>query len=103
MRSSTRQRTIVASHGSLAVEERGTAAIPILLILGNSSCRGVFRHQTHGRLADNHRLITFDLPGHGESSNAPDPTRSYGTCPTSNASCATSTPAKPEPPGVLLG
>jgi choline dehydrogenase len=29
-----------------------------------------------GWLAENHRLIAFDLPGHGQSSNAPDPTRS---------------------------
>jgi pimeloyl-ACP methyl ester carboxylesterase len=49
----------------------------VLLIHGNSSCRGVFRHQLEGRLAQNHRLIAFDLRGHGQSSNAPDPTQSY--------------------------
>jgi pimeloyl-ACP methyl ester carboxylesterase len=49
----------------------------VLLIHGNSFCRGVFRHQLQGPLAENHRLITFDLPGHGESSNAPDPMRTY--------------------------
>ena len=74
---STRQHTIVTSHGSLAVEESGQGSIPVLLIHGNSSCRGVFRHQLQGRLAENHRLIAFDLPGHGRSSNAPDPTQSY--------------------------
>lgn len=73
----TRQYTIVTSHGSLAVEEHGQGALPVLLIHGNSSCREVFRHQLHGPLAQNHRLIAFDLPGHGQSSNAPDPTRSY--------------------------
>ena len=73
----TRQHTIVTSHGSLAVEESGQGGIPVLLIHGNSFCRGVFRNQLQGRLAENHRLIAFDLPGHGESSNAPDPTRSY--------------------------
>ena len=30
-----------------------------------------------GRFADGYRLISFDLPGHGESSDAPDPARSY--------------------------
>jgi pimeloyl-ACP methyl ester carboxylesterase len=30
-----------------------------------------------GPLAENHRLIAFDLPGHGQSSNAPHPARSY--------------------------
>jgi pimeloyl-ACP methyl ester carboxylesterase len=74
---STRQHTIITSHGSLAVEESGQGSIPVLLIHGNSSCRGVFRHQLQGRLAQIHRLIAFDLPGHGQSSNAPDPTQSY--------------------------
>ena len=74
---STRQHTIVTSHGSLAVEESSQGDIPVLLIHGNSSCRGVFRHQLQGRLAQNYRLIAFDLPGHGQSSNAPDPTQSY--------------------------
>ena len=74
---STRLHTIITSHGSLAVEESSQGDIPVLLIHGNSSCRGVFRHQLQGRLAQNHRLIAFDLPGHGQSSNAPDPTQSY--------------------------
>ena len=74
---STRQHTIVTSHGSLAVEESGEGSIPVLLIHGNSSCRAVFRHQLQGPLAENHRLIAFDLPGHGQSGNAPDPTRNY--------------------------
>lgn len=49
----------------------------MLLIHGNSSCRGVFRKQLQGSLTENHRLIAFDLPGHGEFSDAPDPRRSY--------------------------
>ena len=77
MNVSTRQHTIVTSHGSLAVEESGQGSIPILVIHGNSSCRGVFRHQLQGRLAENHRLIAFDLPDHGQLGNAPDPTRNY--------------------------
>jgi pimeloyl-ACP methyl ester carboxylesterase len=51
--------------------------MPVLLLHGNSSCRGVFRHQLRGRLAERYRMIAFDLPGHGESGNAPDPRRSY--------------------------
>jgi pimeloyl-ACP methyl ester carboxylesterase len=74
---STQLRTIATSHGSLAVEETSGGGIPVLLIHGNSFCRGVFRHQLQGPLADNYHLIAFDLPGHGDSSNAPDPTRSY--------------------------
>lgn len=51
--------------------------MPLLLIHGNSFCHGVFRHQLQGRLAERYRLIAFDLPGHGKSSDAPDPMRSY--------------------------
>jgi pimeloyl-ACP methyl ester carboxylesterase len=51
--------------------------MPVLLIHGNSFCCGVFRNQMHGRIATNHRFIAFDLPGHGQSSNATDPKRTY--------------------------
>ena len=71
------QHTLLTSHGSLAVEESGQNGLPVLLIHGNSSCRGVFRHQLQGQLAEKHRVIAFDLPGHGQSSDAPDPMWSY--------------------------
>jgi pimeloyl-ACP methyl ester carboxylesterase len=74
---STRQWIIGTSHGSLAVEESGQGGAPVLLIHGNSSCRGVFRNQMQGQIAKNHHVIAFDLPGHGRSSNAMDPQRSY--------------------------
>jgi pimeloyl-ACP methyl ester carboxylesterase len=74
---STRQQIVATSHGCLAVEECGHCGIPVLLIHGNSFCRGVFRNQMQGQIAKNHRLIAFDLPGHGQSSNAADPKLSY--------------------------
>ena len=74
---STRQHMIGTSHGSLAVEESGQGDIPVLLIHGNSFCHDVFRKQMHGQMAKNHRLLAFDLPGHGRSSNAIDPERTY--------------------------
>lgn len=74
---STRQRIIATSHGSLAVEETGSGDLPVLLIHGNSFCRGVFRNQMQGQIAKKHRFIAFDLPGHGQSSNAADPNLSY--------------------------
>jgi pimeloyl-ACP methyl ester carboxylesterase len=77
MNTSTRQQIVLTSHGSLAVEESGQGGVPVLLIHGNSFCRGVFRNQMQGLIAEDHRLIAFDLPGHGQSSNAPDPKRSY--------------------------
>jgi pimeloyl-ACP methyl ester carboxylesterase len=66
------EHIVTTSHGALAVEEVGQGSLPVVLIHGNS-----FRHQLAGRLADNHRLIAFDLPGHGQSSDAPDPARTY--------------------------
>ncbi|WP_321949296.1 alpha/beta hydrolase [Paraburkholderia sp. J10-1] len=71
------RRVVKTSHGDIALEESVQEGLPVLLIHGNSSCRGVFRHQLDGPLAARHRLIAFDLPGHGESSNAPDPNRTY--------------------------
>jgi hypothetical protein len=38
---STRQYRIETSHGSLAVEESGQGKIPLIMIHGNSFCRGV--------------------------------------------------------------
>jgi pimeloyl-ACP methyl ester carboxylesterase len=73
----TRQYTIETSHGSLAVEESRQGEMPLVMIHGNSYCRGVFRHQLHSSLTSHHRLIAFDLPGSGESSDAPDPERTY--------------------------
>jgi len=72
-----RQHTVTTSHGALFVEECGSGGTPVVFIHGNSFCREVFRHQMHGRLAANYHLISFDLPGHGDSSDAPDPMRTY--------------------------
>jgi pimeloyl-ACP methyl ester carboxylesterase len=46
------------------------------MIHGNSSCRGVFRQQMQASSAGHH-VLSFDLPGHGASSDAPDPKRTY--------------------------
>jgi pimeloyl-ACP methyl ester carboxylesterase len=73
----TRTYRVETSHGALAVEESGQGEMPLVMIHGNSSCRGVFRRQLNSSLTANHRLIVFDLPGCGESSDAPDPERTY--------------------------
>src|SRR4051812_15131814 len=71
------RQDVVTSHGTLAVEQRGEGETAVLLVHGNSSCRGVFRHQLEASFAARYRMIAFDLPGHGQSSDAPDPQRSY--------------------------
>jgi len=53
---STRTHMMSTSHGILAVEERGEGRVPVLLIHGNSFCRGVFRNQMQGQIAKDHRL-----------------------------------------------
>lgn len=77
MNVTVRQHLVETSRGSIAVEEVGQGELPVIFIHGNSFCRGVFRHQMNGRLAKSHRLIAFDLPGHGDSSNAPHPVETY--------------------------
>lgn len=77
MHTPIRQTTVATSHGAIAVQESGEGATPVLFIHGNSSCADVFQHQLRGRLARDHRLIALDLPGHGRSDNAPDPSRTY--------------------------
>lgn len=65
-------------HGQIAVADSGgagTTGAPILMIHGNSSCKEVFTHQ-FAAFRNDHRMIAFDLPGHGVSSNA-DPEKSY--------------------------
>ena len=77
MANEPRQRILETAHGRIAVAEAGEGGLPLLLIHGNSSCREVFRHQMRGRIAQGRRVVAFDLPGHGASSDAPDPAMSY--------------------------
>jgi pimeloyl-ACP methyl ester carboxylesterase len=68
---------IKTTHGNLAYEEHGNGERAVLFIHGNSSCRGVFRRQMINQLEQRYRLITFDLPGHGESDNSSIPRETY--------------------------
>jgi pimeloyl-ACP methyl ester carboxylesterase len=70
------QYRIETPRASIAVEEIGRGS-PILFMHGGSTSRAVFTKQFESRLAEEHRLIAFDLPGHGASSDAYDPARTY--------------------------
>lgn len=70
-------RSIETSHGTLALRESGGQGTPVLMIHGNSSSGAVFRNQLAGPVGQCRRLIAPDLPGHGRSSDAIDPGRSY--------------------------
>ena len=65
------------SHGSIVAEEAGRGDLPVLLIHGNSLSREVFRKQLGGALSGKYRLVAFDLPGHGDSSDALSASRTY--------------------------
>ena len=72
-----RLHQLSTSHGSIVVEETGRGDLPVLLIHGNSLSREVFRKQLGGALPGKYRLVALDLPGHGDSSDAPNPSRTY--------------------------
>ncbi|WP_163847186.1 alpha/beta fold hydrolase [Pseudooceanicola aestuarii] len=69
--------SIKTTHGTIAASDTEAEGPVVLMIHGNSSCRQVFRNQLDGAIGTEFRVIAFDLPGHGESSDAPDPERTY--------------------------
>jgi ABC-type branched-subunit amino acid transport system permease subunit/pimeloyl-ACP methyl ester carboxylesterase len=62
-------------HGRVAVSDTGGAGPAILCLHGNSACKEAFARQ-FAAFRTTHRLIAFDLPGHGVSDNA-DPETTY--------------------------
>jgi pimeloyl-ACP methyl ester carboxylesterase len=72
--------TMQTDHGLINVMDTAlkNAGPALLLIHGNSSSAKIWRHiQESKRITERWRVIAFDLPGHGASSNAPDPDKSY--------------------------
>jgi len=61
----------------LRLSQSSGSGMPIVMIHGSGASRAVFARQFDSPLADAHRLIAFDLPGHGESSDARDPATAY--------------------------
>lgn len=62
---------------SLAVRVHRGKASAVLLIHGNSSCKEIFRYQEAYLTRRGHTVIMPDLPGHGSSSDAVAPTKTY--------------------------
>jgi len=63
--------------GKIAITETGQGPVTVLFIHGNSASKDIFSKQLQSSLANQHRLIAFDLPGHGESDNAMSPQDTY--------------------------
>lgn len=69
--------TLATSHGNIAFKESSGSGPAVLFIHGNSACKEVFDLQLDGASGHRYRMIALDLPGHGESSDAPEPEHSY--------------------------
>ncbi|WLD96319.1 alpha/beta hydrolase [Agrobacterium leguminum] len=67
---------IETSHARIAVNDIEGPGTPLLMLHCNSGCKEMFLFQKQA-LAGKRRLISLDLPGHGASSDAIDPRRTY--------------------------
>ncbi|NOZ33112.1 MAG: alpha/beta hydrolase [Alphaproteobacteria bacterium] len=72
-----RTRRITTSHGDINVCLSSGDGLPVVLLHGSGSSVAVFARQFEHPMADRTRLVALDLPGHGASSNAHDPAKSY--------------------------
>jgi len=71
-------QSVNTSHGEITFWDGGRADRPtVLLIHGNSSSKRIFERQFESDLAQRYRLIAPDLPGHGDSCDAPNPQDTY--------------------------
>ena len=71
------QTTLDTPFGTLALRDSGGSGAPVLLIHGNSSCKEAFDPQFDAPELAGLRLIALDLPGHGASTDAPNPESTY--------------------------
>lgn len=65
------------SDGTIKATVSTGAGMPLVLLHGSGSARGVFSRLLRGPLAARYRMIALDLPGHGESDDAERPTETY--------------------------
>ncbi|MND38609.1 Tropinesterase [compost metagenome] len=70
------QTFIETSHGRIAVNDVDGSGTPLLMLHCNSGCKEMFVFQSEA-LTGTRRLVSLDLPGHGASSDATDPRRTY--------------------------
>lgn len=73
----TKHFDIAARAGAVHVVDTGGTGLPLVLLHGSGASAQCFYKQWGGALAHERRMIAIDLPGHGQSDNARDPTASY--------------------------
>lgn len=71
------ETTLDTPYGTIAVRDSGGPGRPLLLVHGNSASKDVFAGQFEAPELAGFRLIAADLPGHGASSDAPEPETAY--------------------------
>jgi pimeloyl-ACP methyl ester carboxylesterase len=69
--------TVATSHGRVSVSVRDGTLPAIVLLHGNSFSGGIFANLASDPALDGIMLIIPDLPGHGASDNAPNPSLTY--------------------------
>ncbi|HWV96905.1 MAG TPA: alpha/beta hydrolase [Xanthobacteraceae bacterium] len=70
--------TTLESHaGKIVCHESDGTGRTLVLVHGNSASSKAFAKQFESPLGRTHRVIAFDLPGHGDSDNATDPAATY--------------------------
>jgi pimeloyl-ACP methyl ester carboxylesterase len=72
-----RDFTVSTSHADISVRQTTGKKLPILLLHGGGLCKETFDRQLESSLGAQHRMIAIDLPGHGASSDAFNPDRTY--------------------------
>ena len=70
-------RTIVTPYADIRLTETDGTGLPLLLLHGSGASRRYLTCSSKAGLAERHRVLAMDLPGHGESSDARDPSRDY--------------------------
>ncbi|KQV81332.1 alpha/beta hydrolase [Rhizobium sp. Root1220] len=71
------EQTLETTVGTIRLSDTGGSGTPLVLLHGSGSSRRVFARQLDSVLAQRARMIALDLPGHGDSDNAPDPLSAY--------------------------
>ena len=71
------KKIVSVGNQLIAYYDTPSEGLPVLMLHGNSLSSDTFLAQFENEALSEFRLITFDLPGHGDSAPAPDPEKGY--------------------------